>query len=60
MSTGPTVKEMQKAITTIRRFADQDDYNLCRPYLIDMVKACADLLETVLEARDWNPVMSDD
>ena len=44
----------------IRRFADQDDYNLCRPYLKDMVKSCADILETILIARDWEPVLSND
>ena len=60
MSTQPTVREMQNAIMTIRRFADQDDYNLCRPYLIRLVRGCADVLDTVLDARDWKPVMEDE
>ena len=60
MSTQPTIREMQLAISTIRRFAHQDDYNLCRNYLKDMVLACADLLETVISARDWKPVMEDE
>jgi len=60
MATQPTIREMQSAIMVIRRFADQDDYNLCRPYLKDMVKSCADILETILIARDWEPVLSND
>lgn len=59
MSTQPTVREMQNVIVTIRSFAEQDDYHLCRPYLKRMVNACADVLETVLEARDWTPVIGD-
>lgn len=56
MATQPTIKEMQTAIATIRRFADQDDYNLCRPYLVEMVKSIADVLDTIISARDWEPV----
>jgi hypothetical protein len=59
MSTQPTIREMQQAILTIRRFADQDDYNLCRAYLKDIVKSCADVLDTVISAREWVPVGSD-
>jgi len=60
MSTQPTIREMQNAIVTIRRFANQDDYNLCRPYLKRLVSACADTLETVIEARDWEPIVRED
>lgn len=56
MSTQPTVREMQEVIIKIRRFAYDDDYNLCRGYLKSLVLGCADTLETVLEARDWKPV----
>lgn len=58
MSTQPTIREMQNAIMTVRRFADQDDYGLCRSHLKDMVKAIADLLEAIISARDW--VLIDD
>jgi len=60
MATQPTVKEMQAAILTIRRFANLDDYNLCRPYLRGMVLAAADLLDSILSARDWVPVGSEE
>ena len=60
MSTQSTIAEMQRAIVTIRRFAQQDDYNLCRPYLKRLVSSCADVLEEVLSARDWEPVIDDD
>ncbi len=60
MTTQSTVAEMQDAIMVIRRFADYNDYNLCRPYLKDMVRGCADLLDTVLIARDWEPVMPEE
>ena len=60
MTTQPTIREMQNAIMTIRRFADQDDYNLCRPYLKDLVKAIVEIIEIVLIARDWEPVMPDE
>ena len=56
MSMQPTVRQMQEAIMTIRKFALEDDYNLCRPYLKDLVLACADTLDRILEARDWEPV----
>ncbi len=55
MSTQPTVKKMQDAIITIRNFAEQNDYNLCRDYQKNMVKACADMLDTIICARDWKP-----
>ncbi len=60
MTTQATVAEMQDAIMTIRRFVEYNDCNLCRPYLKDMVRACADLLDTILVARDWEPVMPDE
>lgn len=60
MSTQPTIREMQAAILTLRRFANEDDYNLCRPYLKSLVIACADVLDTVIYARDWEPVLPDE
>ena len=60
MSTQPTIREMQQAIMTLRSFADQNDYDLCRPYLKDMIKACADMVELIIIARDWEPVMPED
>jgi len=59
MPNSPTVKEMQAAILTIRRFADENDYTLCRPYLKSLVMSCAEVLDTVLYARDWEPVRDD-
>ena len=56
MSTQPTVREMQTVIWTLRRFANEDDYQLCRPYLKRLVIACADVIEEILCARDWEPV----
>ena len=56
MATQPTIREMQQAIVTIRRFADCDDYGLCRNYLKDMVKAIADILDTIICAREWVPI----
>ena len=60
MSTQPTVSEMQDIIVRIRTFAHEDnDYNLCRPYLRTLVLSCADVLETVLCARDWEPIQEE-
>jgi len=56
MATQPTIAEMQNIIVQIRTFAHEDnDYNLCRPYLRSLVLGCADVLETVIQARDWEP-----
>jgi len=60
MATQPTVREMQNALMTLRRFAEQDDYNLCRGWQKNMILACADVIETLLVARDWEPVMPDE
>ena len=60
MATQPTVREMQNAIMTLRRFAEQDDYNLCREWQKGLVFACADVLDTLLAAREWRPIMEDD
>ena len=56
----PTVKEVQDALVLIRKFAYQDDYNLCRPYLINLVISFCDTIDVVLTARDWEPVHFDD
>lgn len=52
MSTQPTIKKMQDVIITIRKFAEGDD---CNPHLKPVVSACADVLETVISERDWEP-----
>ncbi len=54
-----TVKDMQEAIMTLHLFADNDDYTLCRPYLKGLVKGMADTLESIISARDWEPVYDD-
>ena len=56
MATQPTVREMQDVIMKLKMFAHEDDYNLCRPYLKRLVLACADVIEEILCARDWEPV----
>ena len=58
MPTKPTVREVQEAIITLHRFADQDD-TLCRGHLKSLVRAMADVLSTILVARDWVPVDSE-
>ena len=60
MATQPTVREMQDVIMRLRRFAHEQDYDLCRPYLVTLVLACADVIETVLIARDWEPVIPEE
>ena len=59
MSTQPTVKEVQKAIYVIRKFATLDDYTLCRGYLKKLVIEAANVAEIALIARDWIPVDED-
>ncbi len=59
MAMQPTVREMQMAILTIRKFANEDDYNLCREYQRSTYVACADLMDAMLTGRDLIPVELD-
>ena len=52
----PSIKEVQDAILVIRKFADENDYTLCRPYLKGLVKEFCNVLDIILNARDWEPV----
>ena len=56
MATQPTVREMQDVIMKLKMFGHEDDYNLCRPYLKRLILACADVIEEILCARDWEPL----
>ena len=60
MSTQPTIREMQDVIMKLRKFAGEDDYHLCRPYLKSLMFACADCVEAIICARDWEPVQPED
>jgi len=60
MSTQSTVKEMQNALRVIRRYAMDNDYNLCREWQKNMIMSCAEIIETILIARGWEPVLPDE